>query len=341
MKIRHAFISTALIATTLIHPVFAADDTDITPVAERVHSRIAYGTPTIDGYLDSAYAQSERIDYKLQPFYLWVYPGSPTEENAKKYISWDTGVEAYSYILWDDENLYVYTAVKDNSSGIVDFNKVNHDPPYPDVYSYQDGVKFSLAIDSNWITAFSERGGRFFGLTRGNTEYTSLKYLSTDRSKVIGTNSDCFATADNDNSYVTEFKIPLTEKGAQVLRLGAKIHQTININNFIDTLNYGHWSITDDIHTEPGFDNGVFYGEHIYDTKYDYNTISYINRYMDLVGTSKGDVNCDSYTDSRDLVRLMKNIAENIVTEPTSDVNLDGEVDVRDLVALMKKISLG
>lgn len=96
MKIRHAFISTALIATTLIHPVFAADDTDITPVAERVHSRIAYGTPTIDDYLDSAYAQSERIDYKLQPFYLWVYPGSPTEENAKKYISWDTGVEAYS-----------------------------------------------------------------------------------------------------------------------------------------------------------------------------------------------------------------------------------------------------
>ena len=37
----------------------------------------------------------------------------------------------------------------------------------------------------------------------------------------------------------------------------------------------------------------------------------------------------------------MKNIAENIVTEPTSDINLDGEVDVRDLVALMKKISLG
>ena len=62
---------------------------------------------------------------------------------------------------------------------------------------------------------------------------------------------------------------------------------------------------------------------------------------MNFVGSSKGDVNGDSYTDSRDLVHLMKNIAENIVTEPTSDVNLDGEVDVRDLVALMKKISLG
>ena len=62
---------------------------------------------------------------------------------------------------------------------------------------------------------------------------------------------------------------------------------------------------------------------------------------MDLVGTSKGDVNGDSYTDSRDLVRLMKNIAENIVTEPTSDVNLDGEVDARDLVALMRIIARG
>ena len=342
MKTMLRLLSALTFVTTLISSIaVSAKNKDSPPIAEEIYNRVAYGTPTIDGYLDSAYTQSERIDYKLQPDYLWNSDTPMTDEIIKKRFGWNTGVEAYSYMLWDEENLYVYTTVKDDTSGIVNFNKVDYDPPYPDVYAYQDGVWYNFMIEGDWIRAFSERGGRFFGLTHGNTEYTSLKYLPTDRSKVIGTNSDCFATADNDNSYVTEFKIPLTEKGAQVLRLGSEIRQTIIINNYIDTLYYGHWADTDDIHTEPGFMGGIWYYEAIYTDKYDHDGVAIINRYMNFVGSSKGDVNGDSYTDSRDLVRLMKNIAENIVTEPTSDVNLDGEVDVRDLVALMRIIARG
>ena len=44
-------------------------------------------------------------------------------------------------MLWDDENLYVYTAVKDSSSGIVDFDKVTLDPLWPHIYTYQDTLE--------------------------------------------------------------------------------------------------------------------------------------------------------------------------------------------------------
>ena len=344
MKIRYALISAALITTTLICPASAADNTDITPIAERVHSRIAYGTPTIDGYLDSAYAQSERIDYKLQPSYLFPDKDISPEENLKKYYSWDTGVEAYTYMLWDEENLYVYTAVKDSSSGIVDFDKVTLDPMIPEIYTYQDGVYSTFSFGDTTYPVFAERGGRFFGLTNYSyiDEVAGLACLDgfpIDNEKIIGLNRDCFVTINNDNSYVTEFKIPLTSRGAEYVYMGAQMQQSTTIFNYIDTVPYGMW--LGYIGTEPGFIYGAWYGEIIYGKKYDENTISKINRYMNFVGSSKGDVNDDGCTDSRDLVRMMRNIAENIVTEPTSDVNLDGVVDVRDLAALMKIIAHG
>ena len=342
MKKKYTFTCAVLIAAALTCPIAA--DWNNAPIADEIHNRIAYGTPTIDGYLDSAYMQSERIDYKLQPSYLFPDKDISPEENVKKYFSWDTGIEAYTYMLWDDENLYVYTAVKDSSSGIVDFDKVTLNPLWPHIYTYQDGIYFRFYFNDIMYPVFAERGGRFFGLTdcRYDEEVSGLTNLDgfpDNNEKIIGLNRDCFVTISSDNSYVTEFKIPLTSRGAEYVYMGAQMQQSTVIFNYIDTVPYGMWRGY--VGTEPGFTYGILYGEFVYGKKYDENTISKINRYMNFVGSSKGDVNGDSYTDSRDLVRLMKNIAENIVTEPTSDVNLDGEVDARDLVALMRIIARG
>ena len=342
MKKKYTFTCAVLIAAALSCPIAA--DWNNAPIAEEIHNRIAYGTPTIDGYLDSAYMQSERIDYKLQPSYLFPDKDISPEENVKKYFSWDTGIEAYTYMLWDDENLYVYTSVKDSSSGIVDFDKVTLDPLWPYIYTYQDGIYFSLFFNDVIYPTFAERGGRFFGLTNNMYDdsisgLAKLKGFPYNREEITGLNNDCFAIVNSNNEYTAEFKIPLTAKGSEYLKIGSRMRQMTSVRNYIDTLNYQVNSMS--MKTEPGFSDGVWYAEVTYGTEFDIKTLSVIARYMDLVGTSKGDVNGDSYTDSRDLVRLMKNIAENIVTEPTSDVNLDGEVDVRDLVALMKKISLG
>ena len=162
MKIKYPLACAALLVSLLSCPIAAKDTT---PIAEEIHNRIAYGTPTIDGYLDSAYMQSERIDYKLQPSYLFPDKDISPEENVKKYFSWDTGIEAYTYMLWDDENLYVYTAVKDLSSGIVDFDKVTLNPLWPYIYTYQDGIYFRFYFNDIMYPVFAERGGRFFGLT--------------------------------------------------------------------------------------------------------------------------------------------------------------------------------
>lgn len=53
-----------------------------------------------------------------------------------------------------------------------------------------------------------------------------------------------------------------------------------------------------------------------------------------------GDVNGDGSVDSRDLIRLTKELA-NGSTDTKADVNGDGSVDSRDLINLMKKISGG
>ena len=69
MKTKSTLICAALLVSLLSCPIAA--DWNNAPIAEEIHNRIAYGTPTIDGYLDSAYLQSERIDYKLQPDYIY------------------------------------------------------------------------------------------------------------------------------------------------------------------------------------------------------------------------------------------------------------------------------
>ena len=50
------------------------------------------------------------------------------------------------------------------------------------------------------------------------------------------------------------------------------------------------------------------------------------------------DVNGDGVVDTRDLVRVMKNMA---ARESTDDINGDGRCDTRDLIALMKMIASG
>ena len=340
MKKKYTFTCAVLIAAALSCPIAA--DRNNAPIAEEIHNRIAYGTPTIDGNLDSEYLQSEKIDYKYIPVYLGKYADS--KEEIKKHYEWDTGIEAYSYLLWDNENIYVYISVKDSSSGIVDFDKAESDPEYPETFTYQDGIYFSLFFNDVIYPTFAERGGRFFGLTNNMYDdsisgLAKLKGFPYNREEITGLNSDCFAIVNSNNEYTAEFKIPHTAKGSEYLKIGSRMRQMTSVRNYIDTLNYQVNSMS--MKTEPGSSDGVWYAEVTYGTEFDIKTLSAIARYMDLVGSSKGDVNGDSYTDSRDLVRLMKNIADNIVTEPTSDINLDGEVDVRDLVALMKKISLG
>ena len=218
MKIKYPLACAALLASILSCPIAAKDTT---PIAEEIHNRVAYGTPTIDGYLDSEYLQSEKIDYKYIPVYLGKYADS--KEEIKKHYEWDTGIEAYSYLLWDNENIYVYISVKDSSSGIVDFDKAESDPEDPETFTYQDGIYFSLFFNDVIYPTFAERGGRFFGLTNNMYDdsisgLAKLKGFPYNREEITGLNNDCFAIVNSNNEYTAEFKIPLTAKGSEYLK---------------------------------------------------------------------------------------------------------------------------
>ena len=331
-----------LTASMLCPVVYAADR----PVAKEIHSAVAYGTPTIDGALDECYLQSQRIDYELQPVYLERKGlNEPiSEEEVKELYGWDTGIKAYSYMLWDESNIYVYVSVSDTTSGIVDFDVAQAEPGFPEVYTYQDGVWMGLYFGEHMLPLFAERGGRFFGTTNAFSTYykhTSLQGFGINSDEMIGLNADCFKTIKTYDGYITEYRIPLTDKSSAYLSLGAQTKHTEVIYNYIDTLPYGRWNYDELKFAEPGFDGGVWYSEVIYNTKYNLSDASDIIRYADLVGTDSGDVNGDGAVDVRDIVRLMKNIASDITPEPVFDVSLDGELDSRDLVALMRKIAVG
>ena len=339
MKKSFIYPCALLLTAALLCPVVYATDN---PVAEEIHSAVAYGTPTIDGSADECYLQSQRIDYKLQPWYCHE-DSRFAEEQVKEKYGWDTGVEAYSYMVWDESNIYFYISVKDDTSGIIDFDMVETDSENAYAITYQDGISLSLLTGdaSERANIYVERGGRFAGTTLndGFTTLKELKYKVDDRTDL---NNGYYAVVENDDGYSVELKIPVTEEVSErYLKMASSIDCRLTVHNYSDTLPYGYWSFDPSGKTEPGFDGGVWYNEIIYETKFNSDTASVICRYADLVGTDSGDVNGDGAVDVRDIVRLMKNIASDITPEPVFDVSLDGELDSRDLVALMKKISLG
>ena len=69
----------------------------------------------------------------------------------------------------------------------------------------------------------------------------ALDGFPNSNEKIIGLNRDCFVTINSDNSYVTEFKIPLTSRGAEDVYMGAQVQQSTVVFNYIDTVPYGMW----------------------------------------------------------------------------------------------------
>ena len=315
-----------LIASAMLCPIAAEE----TPTAqEEIHDRITYGTPTVDGELDDLYTRSAKVEYKLQPWFCHE-DGSLTEEEAAEKYKWADGIEASSYALWDDANIYYYFEVKDSSVGLLDMNELDPDMPNGYALRWQDGVSITLKTPGGGsATVFVERGGRIAGIVNGEN-LTTLSALSYDGSSDSQPNSGCYAVKNTGTGYSVELKIPLTEQAIEkTLKLGSSIEASAQIMNYIGEKQY----------ERPENLKGAWYSEMVYGTKYDISTASLTKRYIDLVGTSSGDLNGDGSLTTLDLIRLMKNIAGRAEPTPIQDVNLDGAVDVRDLVALMKLIA--
>lgn len=337
-----ALTLSAFMLSALLCPTAAAESAETPEEQQTVRSRVAYGTPTIDGKLDDMYLKSERIDYKLKPWYLM---DEKDAEARPELINWDTGIEAYSYMLWDDDNIYVYFSVKDNTLGIVDYEKAEQ-PAFDNMtYTYQDGIWITFDIGDS-LSLFADRGGRFLATTPKSNS-TSLLPIDGNAGKkgegLIGLNSEYFVTESNSDGYVSEFRIPLTSDAAKKLCLGAAYQARTSIHNYIDTLPYSRMHVGEPgIYKVAGFEYGSMYCEATSGGKYFFDSVDNapaINRYIDLVGTDNGDINGDGKVTVTDLVRLMKSIIARSEPSPEQDINLDGRVNVFDLITLMKRIS--
>ena len=365
-----ALTSAVLLASSLSFAVFA-EEPDYNTVYINKH------TPVLDGIIDSQYYSSFHIEHSFPPYndpeiYFGggIYSFYETDEKGWTIVDkngegiykgntaygWDA--KASSYYLWDNDNLYVAIKVTDDDYGCADYERM--------VYSigresatvfWQDSVYMDFTFD-NWTSqkklqkVSAERAGRAMMSIFTLPEYfdgiypafrfvelcdpeTEDIFFDIHSGWVFEYNEGNFAASETQDGYIIELRLPL--KGARKSELW-KSGESIYMTDFVvidaaENSRYGPKNtLTDDL--------GPFNGEG--GAMIDFMMLSDKNSYQMVLSDSilQNDVNLDGEINSKDLVRLMKYIANNSFVKP-QDINGDGKLNSKDLVSFMKQIAAG
>ena len=363
-----ALTAAMLLASSLSFAAFA-EEPDYNTVYINKH------TPVLDGIIDPEYYSSFHIEHLFPPsndpeiyygsgiysFYETDEKGHDIRDENGEYIykgntayGWD--VKASSYYLWDDDNLYVAVKVTDDDYGCADYERM--------VYSigresatvfWQDSVYMDFTFD-NWTSqkklqnVSAERAGRAMMSIFSILEYfdgiypafrfvelcdpeTEDIFFDIHSGWVFEYNEGNFAASETQDGYIIELRLPL--KGARKSELwksGESIYMTgFGVIDAAENSRYGPKNTLSD-------DLGPFNGEG--GAMIDFMALSDKNSYIMVLSDSilQNDVNLDGEINSKDLVRLMKYIANDSFVKP-QDINGDGKLNSKDLVSFMKQIA--
>ena len=363
-----ALTSAVLLASSLSFAVFA-EEPDYNTVYINKH------TPVLDGTIDSEYYSSFHIEHLFPPsndpeiyygsgiysFYETDEKGHDIRDENGEYIykgntayGWD--VKASSYYLWDDDNLYVAVKVTDDDYGCAEYERMIYS-----IYDessrlfWQDSVYMDFTFD-NWTSqkklqkVSAERAGRAMMSIFTLPEYfdgiypafrfvelcdpeTEDIFFDIHSGWVFEYNEGNFAASETQDGYIIELRLPL--KGARKSELwksGESIYMTgFGVIDAAENSRYGPKNTLSD-------DLGPFNGEG--GAMIDFMALSDKNSYIMVLSDSilQNDVNLDGEINSKDLVRLMKHIANDSAVKP-QDINGDGKLNSKDIVALMKIIA--
>lgn len=341
------------------HTALSADETDTVYLNKH--------TPVIDGSIDLEYYSSFHIEhYWPKSYYADQYWASgkfsfyKTDEKGfdiegedgnyiyKGYTDYKWDCKASSYYLWDDDNLYVAVKVIDDDYGCVSTDRLHYAITCENpLLCKQDSVILQLSFDtwkkdnkSQSISA--ERAGRaitsLFAID-GLNSFVELADPETENiffdihsGWAFEDNEDYFAVSETTNGYIIEMQLPI--KGSdktEIWKDGEKFNIQLGIMDSPENARYDIKQTLDD-------SEGPFHGEggsfidfiSLYDpTPYQ---LSLSNNF------EKNDINLDGKVNTKDLVRLMKYIANDSTVKP-QDINGDGKLNSKDIVALMKDIA--
>ena len=358
-KFTSALTSAVLLASSLSFAAFA-EDPDYNTVYINKH------TPILDGTIDPEYYSSFHIEHLFPPsndleiylgggiysFYETDEKGNDIQDENGEYIykgntayGWD--VKASSYYLWDDDNLYVAVKVTDDDYGCADYERMIYSIyDQQAAFFYEDSVWLKFKFD-NWNssekqqTIAAERPGRAMISSFSALPYfvetcdseTEDIFFDIYSGLAFEHNEGNIAASETSDGYIIELRLPL--KGAlktELWKAGKILHmEYFCVNDSPENARYCEDFINDYFTPFPNREGGCFIDIMILTDK---------NSYQMVLSDSilQNDVNLDGEINSKDLVRLMKYIANDSFVKP-QDINGDGKLNSKDLVSFMKQIT--
>ncbi len=199
---------------TLLVAVLALD---ASAVLRQKQAKAAYGTAVIDGKLDDAYKNSDPIEAK----FMSSIANQGTEDDVARMAT------AVSHMMWDENNIYIYTEVTDStpiktaltgnsSDGIemfFDFENINSSDASPDgrVGNYGElGVFLKTCAYAQAV---------------GSPEFETvwIENFSTFQDEFLTGNADCkISNVITSTGYISERSFPLNDALKAMVKEGFK-----------------------------------------------------------------------------------------------------------------------
>ncbi len=324
----HEKILTVLSALMIVQSAFAfpfcaSDNND-------VDGRTRKFTPEIDGIIDSEYIDSYHVRHQ------WTKDNSDGRywAGGRYYYDlllygWDC--EACSYFLYDDDNIYIAVAVRDDDYGCIDDEHFKLAEDSGTIPYIQDGIIISLTFGEQTATVYADRAGRY--MAAKDSEADGLVNLNEwGNGHANNKDNKHFAASETQDGYIIEMRIPLGDLAKK------------NIGTDGSAFNYGIqiFDSPEDSSYEPTpqeepkdtcrLKDFVALSDGLRAGSSPSGTIR-----IELDGYSPlGDTNADGIVNSKDIVHLMTFIAENKGYCNIFDINKDAAVNAKDIVSLMK-----
>jgi len=190
---------------------------DASAVLRQKQAKASYGTAVIDGKLDDAYKNSDPIEAK----FMSSIANQGTEDDVARMAT------AVSYMLWDENNIYIYTEVTDStpitnplaghsSDGIemfFDFENINSTEPSP---TGRGGNYGELGV-------FLKTCGYAQAVGSPEFETVWIENFSTLQEEFLMGNNDCKITnVITPTGYISERSFPLNDALKAIIKEGFK-----------------------------------------------------------------------------------------------------------------------
>lgn len=202
----------------LIVTLFVAMFTlDASAVLRQKQAKAAFGTAVIDGKLDDSYRNSDPIEAK----FMSSIANQGTEDDVSRMAT------AKSYLLWDDNNIYIYTEVTDSTP--IKTSLTGNSSDGIEMFFDFENINSSDASPTGRVGNYGELGVFLktcaYAQTVGSPEFETvwIENFSTLQDEFLIGNTDCkISSVITATGYISERSFPLNDALKAIIKEGFK-----------------------------------------------------------------------------------------------------------------------